>query len=487
MRIHRLLNRSSQQQREGRCLSLQVPEARRGDSARVEHKEHFSGPWSLGVAHQRRAGQAGEGESLMNRFTVTFIVLTATGGCMALDQDSIDDYPYRPSRRPPAQSQAWPSSSSAQWGGTNGQTMQPTYSADWGTGPTSSRTSTASSWSNSPQNTSSWSNNTQSTTTAAMQTSTSRSSTDVASAKPATSTRATDSKTAKTDDQVVKAAYVSKGGSDGESCSMRTSATKASHTPEPKSPPVNLGVLRLLNNKRITFHYEVKDPAAVGVASMEMWGTTDMRSWKKYDIVSRGRSSLVVEVKEEALYGFSMIARGKNELGKNQPPLTGEAPQVWVCVDLTKPDVQLLGAELNIMSKTPSLVIRWTAKDRNLGPRPITLLYAERMEGPWTPIAANLENNGRYDWNMPGCVPPSVFVRVQAVDLMGNTGMAQTTTLHIPGRSSRGTAYNEPKLADPPALSTTLPPPPPTSDSNLRPVAITVPEPAVNILSVDNE
>lgn len=429
----------------------------------------------------------------MNRFTVTFIVLTATGGCMAVDHDSDYDYPYAPSRRPPAQSQAWPSQSQAwpspnspRWGGAEGQPAQPTFSTNWGSGSSSTSTASAS-WSNTPQSTS---------TAAKKTTTTSRTSTSVASAKPATSTRSTPSKTSKTDDLVVKAGYESKGAGDHESCSLKTLAAKTapavvSGAHEPKSPPINLGVLRLLNSKRITFHYEVKDPAAMGVAGLEMWGTTDMRSWKKYDIVTRAPSSLVVEVKEEGLYGFSMIARGKNELAKNQPPLPGEAPQVWVCVDLTKPDVQLLGAELNIMSKTPGLVIRWNARDRNLGPRPITLLYAERMEGPWTPIAANVENSGRYEWSMPPCVPSSVFVRVQAVDLMGNTGMAQTTTLHIPGRTSASAAYNEPKLADPPSLGNTLPPPPPatltTSDSNLRPVAVTVPNPAVNITSVDSE
>ena len=292
----------------------------------------------------------------------------------------------------------------------------------------------------------------------------------------------------------MKATYTeAKGGRDSDSTlppvvkspSGKSLSSVASKSAEAKSHPVNLGVLRLLNTKRINFHYEVKDPASAGVAGLEMWGTTDTRSWKKYDIVKRSASSLVVDVKEEGLYGFSMIARGKDELAKNQPPQPGEPPQVWVAVDLTKPVVQLLGAELNIMAKAPALVIRWNAKDRNFGPRPITLLYAERLEGPWTPVAANVENNGRYEWCMPACVPSSVFVRVQAVDLMGNTGMAQTTTLHIPGRAGTSTVFNEPKLADPPKLGNTLPPPP--CESNLRPVSATVINPAVSILSVDSE
>jgi hypothetical protein len=144
--------------------------------------------------------------------------------------------------------------------------------------------------------------------------------------------------------------------------------------------------------------------------------------------------------------------------------------------------VQLLGAELNVLSPTPTLVIRWTAKDRNLGPRPITLLYAERLEGPWSPLAANAENSGRHEWVLPAWVPRSVYVRVQATDLMGNVGMAQTTILHLPCR--RAAALREPTRAEPPRLSAV-----PSSPAleRIRPAAPTVANPAVSILSVDNE
>jgi hypothetical protein len=356
-----------------------------------------------------------------------------------------------------------------------------TASSNWATSSYGSGTGATAQWSTSPQRSS----------VAKTNTSAGNSTSTATVAKPSSSSQSTPSKAEQT---LTQATYTEvKGSSDSDSAlsaaaksgSAKTSSSKTPERAEAKSPPVNLGVLRLLNSKRITFHYEIKDAASAGVAGLEMWGTTDnMRSWKKYDIVKRTASSLVVDVKDEGLYGFSMIARGKGELAKNQPPQPGEPPQVWVAVDLTKPVVQMLGAELNIMAQTPALVVRWNAKDRNLGPRPITLLYAERLEGPWTPIAANVENNGRYEWIMPACVPSSVYVRVQAVDLMGNTGMAQTSTLHIPGRSSISTVRSEPKLADPPQLGNNLPPP---CESNIRPVAATVPNPAVSILSVDNE
>ncbi len=416
----------------------------------------------------------------MNRLTMTFIVLSATGGCMALDRDPIDDYPYGPPRRPAAQSQSWAPSNQGNWRGWDGKPVQ-TASADLGSRSYGASTSANNSWMNPPQ-----------TTTAAKKTVKSGSSTAMASK----SSRSADSKG---EDALMKATYTEAKGARDDDDDDLPLAKPAKPAPAKKtametlvqpaivkSPPVNLGVLRLINSKRITFHYEVKDPASAGVAGLELWGTTDMRNWKKYDIVTRTPSSLIVDVREEGLYGFTMIARGKGEVAKNQPPMAGEPPQVWVAVDLTKPVVQLLGAELNIMTQTPSLVVRWNAKDRNFGPRPMTLLYSDRLEGPWSPIAANVENSGRYEWMMPACVPSNVYVRVQAIDMMGNMGMAQSTTLHIPGRAlASSSARSEPALADPPRLGNTLPPPP--TDGAIRPISASVLNPAVSILSVDSD
>jgi hypothetical protein len=207
---------------------------------------------------------------------------------------------------------------------------------------------------------------------------------------------------------------------------------------EEETPPVNLGMVRLTNSKRITFRYEY-DEKASKETNLEIWGTTDMHNWKKYDTVSRASSSLAVEVREEGMYGFTMIARGKGDSAKSQPP-AGEPPQIWVAVDLTKPAVHLIDAELNVRTQTPALTVRWIAKDRNFGPRPITVLYAEGPEGPWRPIAANVPNSGRYEGPLPPHLNSNVHLRVQAADLMGNVSMSQTTALRIPSRSSIDTA-----------------------------------------------
>ncbi len=228
--------------------------------------------------------------------------------------------------------------------------------------------------------------------------------------------------TNKAESTVVKAAYTE---------------TKPAKPAQEELPPTSLGMLRLTNKKRIVFHYDPSDEASTGAASLEIWGTTDMRNWRKFE-VARSPSSLAVEVKDEGLYGFTMLARGKDE-PKGEPP-PGEPPQVWVAVDLTKPDVQLLDAEVNAQAQVPALIVRWTAKDRNFGPQPITVLYADRPEGPWRPLAANLENNGRCEGPLPPNLADNVYLRVQAADLVGNLGLSQITVLRSPGRPESSAA-----------------------------------------------
>ncbi len=370
----------------------------------------------------------------MNRWTISLIAAAATmGGCMGLDREPMSDNTYNGTRPSPPQGERWQASKQSVQYEMESQTQRPMANNNYASQFYSSTSPESKFWS---QNTPTVKKNVSSNTVAA---------------KAKTPTPTVASKTTKADDSTIKqATYVEPKGN------ARAAAVK--------SVPVNLGMLQLFNSKRIEFHYDVKDPASTGVAGVELWGTTDSRSWKKYDIVNRTAHSVMVDVKDEGLYGFTMIARSKTDSAKNQPPQPGEPPQMWVAVDLTKPVVQVQGAELSVATLTPSLVVRWSAKDSHLGPRPISLFYAERADGPWQPIVADVENNGRYDWTMPTWVPATVYVRVQATDMMGNVGAAQTTTLHLPGRLASSGVRLESMPAMLPPLSH-LPPPPYVSES----------------------
>ena len=47
----------------------------------------------------------------------------------------------------------------------------------------------------------------------------------------------------------------------------------------------------------------------------------------------------------------------------------------------------------------------------------------KRAAGPWTPIASDLENTGSYNWRLDNRVPAQVFLRLEARDEAGNSGV----------------------------------------------------------------
>ena len=232
--------------------------------------------------------------------------------------------------------------------------------------------------------------------------------------------------------------------------------------------------IRMVNSKRVTLNFELKDVGASGVSGVELWCTQDAHTWKKGEIEAQTNHSFTVEVKEEGLYGFTLLARNGSGVGKEDAPASGEQPQVWVMVDVTKPTVQISSVEITHAGKEPTVEIHWTAKDKNLGPKPITLSYAEQPEGPWTPIAAGVENSGQYEWQPPAAAPHRLYLRVEAVDMPGNAASAQTAN---PLRLDTAEAVVAPP---PPDLSHKTLPAPPALDTSRPTAAILAVEPGGN-------
>jgi hypothetical protein len=185
------------------------------------------------------------------------------------------------------------------------------------------------------------------------------------------------------------------------------------------------GPIRMVNDKRFSINYEVKDVGPTGVSQIDLWYTSDGHDWHKAGVIHEAHSPYTANVDRDGLYGLTMVARSGIGLGK-RPPRPGDAPQVWIEVDTTKPEVKLTGLRANLGPDTHHLVINWTATDKNLGPKPITLAYAEQADGPWTPIAANIENTGRYVWQVPKAASARLMLKVEATDMAGNVAAAQT-------------------------------------------------------------
>jgi hypothetical protein len=183
--------------------------------------------------------------------------------------------------------------------------------------------------------------------------------------------------------------------------------------------------VQLVNSKHLIIAFDVKGTGPSGLGTVELFYTLNGQTWRKYGGGAQSQSPFVVDVADDGLYGFSVVAKNGVGLGK-MPPVPGEAPQVWVEVDTMRPEVHLLGTQAGIDATGRTLSLRWTATDKNLVARPVTLSYAERAEGPWMPFATNVENCGHYTWHMSPGLPNQVLLKIEATDRVGNVGTDQT-------------------------------------------------------------
>jgi hypothetical protein len=185
---------------------------------------------------------------------------------------------------------------------------------------------------------------------------------------------------------------------------------------------------KLVNSKRISLNYEVKDVGPSGVSGVELWYTQDGRSWNRYPqnaTQEAGKGPFVFDVTGEGLYGITLVAKSGVGLGV-RPPQLGDRPQIWIEVDLTKPVVQIQSIVVGQGTDKGKLFVTWSARDKNMGRSPISISYGEQPTGPWTPIAEHQPNTGRYTWTMTDRIPYQFYVRVEAIDQARNSGEAVT-------------------------------------------------------------
>jgi hypothetical protein len=188
----------------------------------------------------------------------------------------------------------------------------------------------------------------------------------------------------------------------------------------PSSPPKRVG------SRTFALEYDLDQVGHWGVSKVELWGTRDGgRSWRSYARDDDNRSPLVVTVDDEGLYGFRIIVASAGS-SAGREPTAGDAPELWVDVDLRRPVVELTAIERGDGNQADHLILRWRADDGNLEARPISLFYSSRPSGPWTAVATNLENTGSYAWRVERYVPARFYLRLEARDTAGNLAAFQT-------------------------------------------------------------
>jgi hypothetical protein len=186
--------------------------------------------------------------------------------------------------------------------------------------------------------------------------------------------------------------------------------------------------VRWVNSRSFELEYDAQSVGPTGVGRVELWGTRDAgRNWRSFGVDDKKRSPMVVTVDDEGIYGFRIaIQNGAGAGGK--PPRSGELPEIWIGVDMTKPVGRIMAVEPIVAGEANKLTIAWEANDnQKLAPRPISLYFSETLGGPWTSIAAGLENTNRYTWQFDARAPQRVFLRLEVRDEAGNVGAHETT------------------------------------------------------------
>lgn len=175
-------------------------------------------------------------------------------------------------------------------------------------------------------------------------------------------------------------------------------------------------------SRSFSLDYAIDSLRGMSLSDVELWGTEDRgRTWQKWGSDPDRQSPFDVQVASDGLFGFRMVIIGSNGLVSNRPQ-DGDAADMWIYVDTEIPTARITRALYGEGDQAGMLVIDYNCADGNLHDRPVTLSYSERPDGPWVTIEGGLRNTGTYLWKANPGLPPQVYLRIEAVDLGGNTG-----------------------------------------------------------------
>lgn len=221
---------------------------------------------------------------------------------------------------------------------------------------------------------------------------------------------------------------------------------------------------RMVNSRVFEWEYDLESIGAAGIARVELWVTRDNgRTWASMGVDPDNRSPIRTGVRDEGLYGYRITVQSAGG-ALPRAPQAGDLPEMWIGVDLSKPTVRMLNAELGTGPQLGEIAITWEAGDALLATRPVTLQYAAQPGGPWTVIAAGLENNGRYAWRYDAQTPERIYLRLEARDEAGNIGVSESSEpVSLERTIPTGKLRAVRPVTDPAPQSSVLPQQPPTA------------------------
>jgi hypothetical protein len=227
---------------------------------------------------------------------------------------------------------------------------------------------------------------------------------------------------------------------------QRQSATGGNTgTGDPVTQPNRVnGTQHYINSTTVKLNYNVTVGPS-GVRKVTLWRQDEKQTWTKVlekdgDELRPDKETPAVlpgerprteplllthNVEKDGTYGFIIVVESRAGASGREPK-PGDPPQTVVVVDTTPPVVKMSEPKVRASGNANqgALVdIVWQATDKNLAAAPITLEYAEKLDGPWRVIAEKIDNTGKYTWAVPPTEPYSFYVRVKAIDRAGNMAL----------------------------------------------------------------
>jgi hypothetical protein len=206
-------------------------------------------------------------------------------------------------------------------------------------------------------------------------------------------------------------------------------------SPVPLVPSVGRGrmpPLQLVNDSEIVVEYEVSKIGPSGLSSVEVWLTRDGGAhWSPFakddeaDRTVSGKTyKRTLKLPGDGVYGLTLVVKSKAGMGRTAPR-PGDLPEMLIEVDTLPPDGKLLDLVPDPQQRD-TIILNWTASDRNLASKPITLEWSEQATGPWQMIAQDVEHTCKYVWHLPPAIPSYVYLKMTVRDSAGNQASAIT-------------------------------------------------------------
>lgn len=174
------------------------------------------------------------------------------------------------------------------------------------------------------------------------------------------------------------------------------------------------------NRMRFSMDYQLDAILSKHVGEVELWATADGgETWSRWGTDPDKQSPVSVKIDSEGVYGFDVVVVSERGMASSRPRKAADA-DVWIGVDITPPVANWADLIPGEGEHEGHLDMRWTLKDENLANLPVSISYSSSPSGPWTSIASDMENSGRYLWLPTPAVPEKIYMQLKAVDLAGN-------------------------------------------------------------------